>query len=124
MMKQLSLLDFDDERITLRDGVVNIDGVQVRGSRSCVRDPRKASPTLEMLERLERIAWMPHIKPVPKDKKWCSECAEWLSLNQFHKNISRRDGYCYVCAECERKRKRREYQNTVNHTVRHYKRVS
>ncbi len=121
-MKQLSL-DFDDERITLRDGVVNVDGMQVRGSRSCVRDPRKANPTLEMLERLERIAWMPRINPAPKDKIWCSECAEWLSVNQFHKDASRRNGHCYICVECKRKQERRRYANKLDHPVRNYKRV-
>lgn len=112
-MKQLALLGFDDELITLRDGAVNVDGVQVRGSQTCIRDPRKANPTLELLQRVQSI-FTPKIYPVPKGKKYCSECAEWLPLDQFHKNSSRRDGHSYVCGNCERGRQRLIYARKKN----------
>ncbi len=123
-MKQLALFGFDDEVITLRDGMVTVDGVQVRGSQTCIRDPRKVNPTLEMLQRVQSI-FTPKIYPVPKGKKYCSECAEWLDVKMFNMNRTRRDGYSYICRNCENLLKRKRYAkkrfSEGTHIVRSYK---
>lgn len=43
-----------------------------------------------------------------KSKK-CSKCKELKSINEFHKNRTRKDGYEYLCKDCKSKRAKKYY---------------
>lgn len=78
------VFDFDDERITLGDGILNVEsaifGVEkVAGSRQCVRDPR-----------LSHLADLPPIWKAPTQMvqvapghRWCSTCGDVRRLSYF-----------------------------------------
>lgn len=51
---------------------------------------------------------------VMKTKK-CCKCGSIKPISEFHKNRSRKDGHCYQCKVCVKKRQQRYYDKNRNH---------
>lgn len=111
---------YDDARITLGDGCLNIEsavfGVEkVAGSRSCVRDPR-----LSALVRGSGGSSRPEKTFDVRVEKWCYVCGHTRPKSYFSPDKRSWDGLDARCKECENLRKRQKYQVSVNRDVRPY----
>ena len=45
------------------------------------------------------------------DYKLCSDCEQWLHLDNFHKNRAQRDGFSNGCKSCMSERKKQQYRS-------------
>lgn len=83
------------------DGHVTTGYAEIVASRVVRRQPRPFDRPIP--RRLDHITF-----PVPKGKKWCCVCGEWVSKRNFSPKADAFDGlhpYCKPCrAEMERKR--------------------
>jgi hypothetical protein len=117
---------FDDERVTLGDGSVDVDqgvhGVQkVAGSRAFVRDPRlsplvRGRPGASRAERTHVSLHMP-------GTKWCSEADHWEPRDYFSEDSRYADGKKPICKLCSARLERRRYalmREAEGHIVKPY----
>lgn len=111
---------YDDARVTLGDGSIQVDGVKVAGSRSFVRDPR-LSPLARALADLPPVWKAPRqMAQVAPGMKWCSECSEIRPKSYFSPDKRTYDGLDHRCKGCENIRRRMRYANSVDHPVKVY----
>lgn len=115
---------YDDERVTLGDGSVDVDTIlgveKVLGSRGCVRDPRLSKLAASVMD-LPPIWRAPtQMAQLAPDTKWCSVCGDVRPKSYFSPDKRAWDGLDYRCKECEQVRRRMRYQNSVARPVKAY----
>lgn len=118
---------YDDTRITLGDGAVDVDtmlGVEkVLGSRSAVRDPRLQRLAASMMDTLPPLWKAPtQMAQLAPGTKWCYVCGDVRPKHYFSPDKRNRDGLDDRCKECENERKRKLYAQAVERPVRPYTR--
>lgn len=118
---------YDDSRVTLGDGSVDVDTIngvlKVAGSRSTVRDPRLHRLGASALDRLPPIWKAPvQMLQLAPGHKWCYVCGDVRPLHYFSPDKRTRDGHDDRCKECENERKRKLYADTLERPVRAYTR--
>lgn len=117
----MSRRDFDDGAIVLGGSKPKMRvrastgalTITVAGSAQHPRDPRIA--VQERPPKWETFTPPPHTK-------WCSSCGDWVRLDGFADDPSRRDGKRYICKVCEAADKRRRYAEQVGRPVRKWQR--
>ena len=80
----------------------------VKSSRVINRDPAQQDEEAAMLRALNWAA-RPHIHDVPRGKKYCSCCTEWVDRLEFGEDNRYRDGLRSHCRSCEARHARRHY---------------
>lgn len=89
----------------------------VQASRTVHRDPRYVDEDIVLLRELH--VFRPEIYPAQPGFKYCAACGDWVRLEGFSPDASRRDGLHAYCKDC-RNRQRREHYAGRRDTVRKY----
>lgn len=115
-----------DDRLTLgvRDVVIaQEDGTWppfavVQASVRITREPRYTDEARAMARALR--LFRPNILPAHPGQKFCAACAQWVNVNGFSKDSTRRDGLHPYCNDCRNEQARRAYATAREGQVRRY----
>lgn len=79
----------------------------VQASRMVRRDPHYVDEAVELMRALH--IFRPEIYPARPGFKYCASCGDWVRVEGFSPDASRRDGLHAYCKDCRNRQRREHY---------------